>query len=377
MPDYTSTAPARLATRLAFFASGFAMASCAPLFPFIKANVNADEGQFGIVLLCLGLGSLIAMPVTGAIAARFGARLMILLGGFGLVVFLPLLTLAGSQFLLGAALFGFGASLGTIDVAMNVHGADIEKREDRSLMSGFHAQFSIGGFFGAALMTVILSTGASFVSAAIIGAVVTLIAMTFSRSRLLATRSGDPEPFSFPHGIVLLLATLAAVSFLVEGAILDWGALLLIERDLTTTQNAGVGYILFSIAMIVARLSGDKCVAALGQFWVLVLGGLSAMIGVVLVLTSSWPFVALIGFMLVGLGAANLVPIVFSAAGRQNIMPAGLAVASVTTTGYAGILIGPALIGFTADATGLPMAFGVLAILLIIFPLTARIVARI
>ncbi|MEP1538292.1 MAG: MFS transporter [Paracoccaceae bacterium] len=377
MTDYASTAPARLATRLAFFAAGFAMACCAPLFPFIKANVGADEGQFGLLLLCLGIGSIVAMPITGIVSARHGARPMVLLGGFGLVAVLPILAMSATPVMLGASLFFFGASLGTIDVAMNVHGAEIEGQEQRPLMSNFHAQFSIGGFFGAGLMTLLLSAGLPFAIAAFIGAAVALCALLMARPRLLGVSGAAPEPFAFPRGIVLLLAALAGVTFLVEGAILDWGALLLVNRDLVQLENAGVGYILFSVAMVVARLTGDRTVAALGQYRVLVYGGIATMVGVAVVLVSPWPLIALSGFILIGLGAANLVPIVFSAAGRQSVMPAGLAVASVTTTGYAGILIGPALVGFTADATTLPTAFWVLAILMAIVPLTARYVTRV
>lgn len=376
MTDFSPTAPARLATRLAFFAAGFSMACCAPLFPFIKANVGADEGQFGLLLLCLGLGSIIAMPVTGIIAARSGAKPMVLLGGFGLVAFLPVLAIAGSPLALGATLFFFGASLGTIDVAMNVHGAEVEGQEKRPLMSNFHAQFSIGGFFGASLMTLLLSLKVSVMSAALIGAAVALAAMLLTRSRLLSVSGGEPEPFAFPRGIVLLLAVLAAVTFLIEGAVLDWGALLIIDRQLAAAQSAGIGYILFSVAMVIARLTGDYIVAKLGEFKVLVVGGLLTILGVAFVLISPWPTVALSGFALIGLGAANLVPIVFSAAGRQKIMPASLAVASVTTTGYAGILMGPALIGFAADATSLPAAFWLLALLMALVPLTARYVVR-
>lgn len=374
MTDYSSTAPARLATRLAFFVAGFSMACCAPLFPFIKARVGADESQFGILLLCLGLGSIIAMPVTGIIATRSGAKPMVLLGGFGLVVFLPVLAMAATPLALGAAIFLFGASLGTVDVAMNVHGIEVEGQEKRPLMSNFHAQFSLGGLFGAGLMTLLLSLNVSVMNSALIGAAVALCGMLLAGPRLLSVSSGTPEPFALPRGSVMLLAILAAITFLVEGAVLDWGALLIIERQLTDAQSAGVGYILFSVAMVIARLTGDRIVAALGEFWVLVLGGLLTILGLATVLVSAWPLVALAGFVLIGLGAANLVPIVFSAAGRQKVMPAGLAVASVTTTGYVGILVGPALVGFAAGATSLPTAFWLLALFMAIVPLTARIV---
>ncbi|MCL4105181.1 UNVERIFIED_CONTAM: hypothetical protein GTU68_018888 [Idotea baltica] len=352
------------------------MACCAPLFPFIKANVGADEGQFGLLLLCLGLGSIIAMPVTGIIAARRGARPMILLGGFGLVALLPVLAIVSTPLALGVAIFLFGASLGTIDVAMNVHGAEIEGQEQRPLMSNFHAQFSIGGFFGAGLMTLLLSLGISVMFASLCGAAVALLAMLLARTRLLSVSGGEPEPFALPRGIVLLLAILAGITFLVEGAVLDWGALLIIDRQLAAPESAGLGYILFSVAMVIARLTGDRIVAKLGEFRVLVFGGIVTILGIAIVLVSAAPVIAFAGFVFIGLGAANLVPIVFSAAGRQTLMPASLAVASVTTTGYAGILMGPALIGLTADATSLPTAFWLLALLMAVIPLTARIVVR-
>ena len=376
MGRFPSTAPARLATRLAFFTAGFSMACCAPLFPFIKANVGADERQFGVLLLCFGLGSIIAMPVTGLVAARRGPRSMVLLGGFGLIVFLPALAIAETPFILGTALFLFGASLGTIDVAMNIHGVEVESQEKRSLMSSFHAQFSIGGLFGAGLMTLLLSMGVSIIVAAFIGASVVLMAMLLTIRRLLFVSVAEQHLFVFPRGIVLLLALLAAIMFLVEGAVLDWGALLVIDRQLAAPQSAGVGYILFSAAMVIARLTGDRIISVFGEFWVLIAGGIVTILGISLIVLSSFQLVALFGFVLIGLGAANLVPIFFSAAGRQKVMPASLAIASVTTTGYAGVLVGPAMIGFAADITSLSIAFWLLALLIAFVPLTAYLVAK-
>ena len=376
MATFSTTAPARLATRLTFFTAGFAMACCAPLFPFIKDNVGADEPQFGLLLLCFGLGSIIAMPLTGFVAARHGPRSMVLLGGFGLVIFLPTLTIAETPFILGSFLFLFGASLGTIDVAMNIHGVAIEAAEKRSLMSNFHAQFSIGGLFGAGLMTLLLSAGAPLVVTAAIGATLALLAMLLTIPRLLHVKVADQSTFVFPHGIVLLLGLLAAIAFLVEGAVLDWGALLVIERQLTAPQSAGVGYILFSAAMVIARLTGDLIVAALGELWVLILGGIVTILGIATVLLATLPLVALVGFVLIGLGSANLVPIFFSVAGRQTVMPTSLAIASVTTIAYSGVLVGPAMIGFAADLTSLPMAFWLLTLLIACVPFTAFVVTK-
>ena len=375
VPHLASTARARLATRLAFFASGFAAASWAPLIPFAKTRVGADEATLGLLLLCLGLGSVVAMPVTGWVAARRGARPMILLGGITMGVVLPALMLADSVGLLAVALVLFGAGLGTLDVSMNVHGAEIEAREGRPLMSGFHAQFSIGGFSGAAAMTGLLVLGLGAASAALAGGLLTLGVIALAAPRLLRARGGDPEPFALPRGIVILLAVLAGVLFLVEGAILDWGALLIIDRGLADTRGGGVGYILFSVAMVIGRLTGDRVVAALGGFRILFAGGLVTIAGLATILIAG-PGIAMFGFVLVGLGAANMVPVLFSAAGRQTVMPAGLAIAAVTTTGYAGVLLGPALVGLAAQQTSLPSAFWLLVLLLLLVPLSARRVAR-
>lgn len=352
------------------------MACCAPLFPFFKENVSVNNAQFGVLLLCLGLGSIIAMPITGVMAARRGARPLILIGGFGLVLLLPLLSLAESPWALGAGLFVFGASLGTIDVAMNVHGAEVEGLEKRPLMSNFHAHWSIGGFFGAGLVTVLLSFSTPVAVCAVLGGAVAFVTLFIARPKFLGIAGKEPEPFVMPRGVVLLLALLAAITFLVEGAVLDWGALLIIERQLALAENAGVGYILFSVAMLVARLIGDRIVTKIGPLATLVSGGLMTIVGLATLLTAPVGFAALLGFVLIGFGAANLVPILFSAAGSQSVMPPGIAIAAVTTTGYAGILLGPAIIGFVSEATSLITAFWLLAVLILIVPITAWRVVR-
>ncbi|MCO4838282.1 MAG: MFS transporter [Oceanospirillaceae bacterium] len=376
MSPFSSTAQARFATRVSFFTAGFVMACCAPFFPFIKLGVGADEGQFGLLLLCFGLGSIVSMPIVGVISARHGAKSMVLLGGFGLIIFLPALVLAQTPLILAITLFVFGASLGAMDVAMNVHGVQVEAQEKRSLMSSFHAQFSIGALCGAGLMTLLLSLKVALIIAALTGAAVALVAMILASSRLLNTSAKEPTPLVLPQGIVLLLGFLAAIAFLVEGAVLDWGALLIIDRQIAAPENAGLGYLLFSIAMVIARLTGDSVIGALGEFWVLILSGIISMLGIATVLLTTHTLVALAGFVLIGLGSAIIVPILFSAAGRQKVMPASLAIAAVTTTGYAGVLIGPAMIGFTADLTSISTAFWLLIGLVALIPVTAYLVVE-
>ena len=370
--DFPDTFRARLATRLAFFAAGFAMGCCAPFFPFIKENVSADKSEFGLLLLCLGIGAIIAMPITGIVSARRGSKPMILLGGFFMALLIPILVVVETQSILAIIIFLLGASLGTLDVAMNVHAVEVEKIEKRSLMSNFHAQFSIGGLIGAGLMTVFLFFGFSILISSFISASITFTAMTLTVNRLLNVSTVEKTKFMLPKGVVILLAIFAAIIFLIEGAVVDWGALLIIDRELTTPKSAGIGYILFSVAMVVARLLGDKIVKAIGEFKVLIFGVIITVLGILIIVLSNITIIALSGFMFIGLGVANLVPIFFSAAGRQSVMPPAIAIASVTTTGYAGILLGPVIIGYVAEVTSLSIGFSILIPLIVLIVIFSR-----
>ena len=369
-------AETRLATRLSFLAAGFVMACWAPLVPFAKARVGVDDAQLGLLLLCLGIGSIIAMPLTGWLSARFGSKPMILCGGVGAALMLPLLATTGSAWGLAATLLGFGASLGTIDVAMNIHAVEVEQAGERPMMSGFHALFSIGGFAGSGGMTLLLSTGAAPLTGALCAAAMTVAALGLAWPRLLVARGGKPIPLVAPRGVVLLLAGLAAATFLVEGALLDWSALLIVGAQLASVAQGGVGYMVFSIAMTIGRLTGDRIVARAGNANVLAGGGLLAVAGFALLLTAPTAAVAMLGFLLIGFGASNIVPVLFSLTGRQTVMPAALAVAALTTTGYAGILAGPAVIGFVSEAIGLKASFWLLAALMALVPIFARRAAK-
>lgn len=368
----------RLATRLSFLVAGFGIACWAPLVPFAKARLAVDDGILGILLLCLGIGSVAAMLLTGVLSARYGSKPIIIAGGLGLAGLLPSLAVAGTPLTLGLSLLAFGAALGSIDVAMNIHAVEVERAAGRPLMSGFHALFSIGGFAGSAAMTTLLSLHIDAFASCLICSGLMLIAMILAWPRLLRTAQAQQHGplVVMPRGIVLLLAALAAVTFLVEGAMLDWGALLVVGAGLVTEAQGGLGYMLFSIAMTAGRLGGDAVVARSGDRATLVLGSLLAIAGFAVLLLASHAMVAMAGFGLIGLGASNLVPILFRRAGAQDAMPVGLAVAAVTTAGYAGVLLGPAGVGLIAKAAGLPVAFVMLAALLGLVTLSAGIVTR-
>jgi len=368
--------PARLATRLAFLVAGFGVSCWAPLVPFAKMRLAIDEQMLGVLLLCLGIGSVIAMLFTGILSTRFGTRPVIVVSGVALASLLPTLVISSSAVTMGLSLFCFGAALGALEVAMNVHAVEVERDAGRPLMSGFHALYSVGGFAGATFITTLLSLDIGTLVSVLIAACLMLRAIFVSWPRLLRTRASEEAPhFGVPRGVVAIIAALAAIMFLAEGALLDWGALLITTRNLMDLEHGGTGYMMFAIAMTAGRFSGDALIARIGDRSALLWGGVVAITGFVTLLLATFAGIALTGFVLIGLGAANIVPVLFRRAGSQTVMPAGLAVAIMSTAGYAGILLGPAVIGFVAKQIGLTNAFWMLPVMVCLVPLCARMVS--
>lgn len=354
------------------------MAAWAPLVPFAKTRLNLDDGSLGLLLLCIGAGSMLAMPLTGFLTGKFGCRQVILLAGLLLCIDLPLLAMMDSTTSMALALLLFGASLGMIDVAMNIQAVIVERASGHAMMSGFHGFFSIGGIAGAGGVSALMWLGLSPLVATLVTIFAIVLLLGVSANNLLrdsGAEEGGPM-FVLPRGWVMFIGTLCFIMFLAEGSMLDWSALFLTTLHHVEHSQAGLGYALFSITMTLGRLNGDRLINALGRYKVLLAGSLCAALGLALAVLCNDAMLAMAGFMLVGLGASNVVPILFSAAGNQRDMPANLAIASVTTVGYAGILAGPALIGLIAQLSSLTIAFGCVAMLLLLVAASARAVTR-
>ncbi|WP_428393812.1 MFS transporter [Lichenicoccus sp.] len=365
--------PEQRATRVVFFITGFGYSAWAALVPFAKAHTGVSEGGLGLLLLCLGLGSIVTMPLSGALTARFGCRAVMLVAALVVAATLPMLSLLASLPLLVMALILFGAGLGAMDVAMNIQAIIVERASGRAMMSGFHGLFSLGGIAGAGGMAALLSAGATPPQASLCVSLGILLALALAAAKLLPFGSpADGPAFAIPHGIVLLIGALCFVLFLAEGAVLDWSGVFLTNVRHVPTSYAGLGYAAFATTMTVGRLAGDRIVERLEPRRVVMLGSLLAAAGFVIASwIPSWEM-ALLGYGLVGAGCANIVPVLFSAVGRQSAMPEKLAVPAITSLGYAGMLAGPAGIGFVAHWTSLPAAFAILAALLIAVSLSAR-----
>lgn len=361
----------QMATRAAFFIPGFAIACWAPLVPFAKARAGLDDAMLGVLLLCLGLGSLLSMPLAGMLAARHGCRPVMLVTVLMMVMTLPLLAVAATPLGIGIVLLVFGAGIGAMDCVMNIQAVVVERESGRAMMSGFHAFYSIGALSGAALVTLLLSNGAgALLATGVVAAGV--VALTVSSSRWWRSERAQQggAGVALPRGVVIVIGAVCFISFLAEGSMLDWSAVFLHEVRGVKLAHAGWGFVAFNIAMTATRLFGDRLVNRLGPSAAVLVGGLLACAGFMLATLVPGFSVALLGYALVGIGCANIVPVMFSLAGRQTRMPESVAIPAVTTMGYAGVLLGPAAIGFIAQQWSLQAAFLMAAAALAIVAVT-------
>jgi predicted MFS family arabinose efflux permease len=252
-----------------------------------------------------------------------------------------------------------------MDVTMNIQAIIVERASGRPMMSGFHGFFSLGSIAGAAGVTVLLSIGTSPLTATIVVVAGFAVALAAAGPHLLPYGGNRDGPaFAIPRGVVWFIGALCFVLFLTEGAVLDWSAVFLTSARGVDPSYAGVGYAAFALTMTIGRLTGDRIVQRFGSTTIIISGGLCAAVGFAIVTTVPLWSVSVLGFALIGAGCSNVVPVLFTSIGRQTTMPENVAVPAMTALGYAGILAGPAAIGFVAQATSLSAAFLIVAVLL-------------
>jgi len=332
------------------------------------------------LLLFLGAGALTLMPATGWFISRTGTRKVILLSAFVIAATLPLLLVMNSPVPAGIMLFVFGAGIGSIDVAMNAHAVQVQHVSGKPMMSSFHGLFSVGGLFGALGIGLLIKAGLSPVAAAVcVSALLALIGLNqYGRlfnaetERAVIARFSETSAsenysrLSWLNGRVLFLGAMCFAVFLSEGAVLDWGAIFLRDHNGLDEALSGVGYAAFSIAMAFMRLTGDRIISKFSSRRVVIAGSLAAAAGFLLIVVTSWLPLSLLGFIFIGLGAANIVPVFFSEGGRIKNVASTTAIPAITTMGYAGQLAGPALLGLVADQWSLQIAFVATGLLLLI-----------
>ncbi len=376
-PSAMSGLKRRISTiRLFYFMAGIGISAWAIIVPFAKIRFRLDDGTLGLILMASGTGGVLVMPLAGPLLGRFGSRAVLLGSGIIFALTLPLLNLAPNVPLLVVLLFVFGAAFGVIDIAMNAQAVVTETQAGRLLMSGFHAMYSFGSLTVALATALLLKAGFGHAFCAALSGLAAAGILTQSRY-LLPPRHDLPAgpAFAMPGRDTLLLGACCFACFLTEGAITDWSTVFLRFTRHVPLSSATLGYAGFSIMMALARLSGDKAAERLGKPAVMRLGALIAASGLFLsVLVPSAPLDVL-GFAMVGIGAGNIAPLVFSAAARIPGMPANLSVPAVVSLGYIGFLLGPVLIGLISRYSSLGVALGLDGLMMLLLCLGGRAVA--
>ena len=355
------------AARAFFFIGGFGTATWAPLVPLLRERLMVGDDVLGMLLLCIGVGSLLTMPLSGALAMRLGCRRVVMTASILFAAILLLVSCVDALSLAVPIVLIFGAVMGCIDVVVNIVAVLVEKGIGRRIMSGMHAFWSLGGFAGAGLygVWVGLLGLTPFQSTAIAAGLILLLTAVFGR-HLIPYGGGGGALLALPRGIIVFVGMTAFIAFLSEGAVMDWGGVYLTTVRGMDLALAGTGYSVFSAAMLTMRFLGDRVVQRIGALPVAVGGALLAFGGILLVMLAPADVLLYVGFFAIGIGSANIVPVFFSLMGRQDVMPVSAAVSAVSTMGYLGILAGPAAIGFVSSLTTLQTAFAMLAALSIL-----------
>ncbi|MEU0944402.1 MFS transporter [Streptomyces canus] len=369
VPDNSLTR-LRIALTVFFALDGFVFAGWVVRIPAIKEQTGASASALGLALLGVSAGAVITMMLTGRLCRRYGTHRVTVVCAVLLSLSVALPPLTHSAPALGAVLLVFGAAYGSINVAFNSAAVDLVGVLRRPIMPSFHAAFSLGGMLGAGLGGLVaggLSPTWHLIGLTVIGLLVTAVAgRTLLRIEPPTPTQEKPEQRPAPHspggpaptpprtrGLVVTFGLIALCTAYGEGALADWSALHL-EHDLEATPGvAAVGYSCFALAMTIGRLTGTRLLERLGQTRTLVGGGTTAALGMLLGALAPSVWAALLGFMITGLGLANLFPVAVERAGRLA-GPDGVAIAS--TLGYGGMLLGPPAIGFMADWFSLPAA---------------------
>ncbi|MFB7475995.1 MFS transporter [Kitasatospora sp. NPDC056184] len=375
---------ARLALTAFFAVDGLLFAAWVVRIPDVRSQVHASHSALGLALLCVSAGAVVTMPVVGRLCLRYGPRPVTVASLAVLALAVPLPAHTHSVTALGGVLLLFGAGYGGANVAMNSAAVEIVAELGRPVMPSFHAGYSLGGLLGAGVGGLLAGplTAAEWLAlAGLAGLAVTaaagvaLLRSPAARPVSAASTPSTPSARTAPSSgrvLVLLLGLTALCTAYGEGAVADWTTLHLTDDVHAGARVAAAAYAAYALAMTTGRIGGTWLSLRLGQHRVMILGGLTAAAGMLLAALAPLVPLAVAGFVLVGLGLANIFPLAIARAGTVG-GPQGVALAS--TLGYAGMLIGPPVIGFLADATSLPLALTTVAaaaVVAAVLPLAAR-----
>lgn len=350
---------ARLADTLVFGILGALFATWAVRIPAVSSSLGLSSGDIALALASLACGSLVGLPLSGALVSRYGSRQIIRIGVCTYCLALPLAGFSSSFVELVATISLFGLGKGLIDVAANTQGVRIETAYPGQIMGGFHALFSGGGLVGAGIGAVAAAVDLSAQHHfSILGAALLVVGLAASNWLLpYDSDSSAGKTFALPSRKLAGFCAIGFSALFIEGVANDWSAVFLENSAGAAESVAALGFGAFSLMMMIGRFSADRAVDAFGSKRYIRLAGLTAAAGIAVTLVSR-PVISLVGFGLLGFGLAGIMPVAPSMAGNHDpSAPTEPAIAAVSTAGYGGFVIGPIAIGLLAERTTLRVAF--------------------
>lgn len=348
-----------------FFTAGITFASWASRIPDVKIKLHLNEAELGAILFALPAGALLSLPLSGWMVSKWGSRTVMLVAALLYPLVLAFLGASETIVMLTSFLFLFGFLGNTMNISVNTQAIAVEGLYGRSIMASFHGIWSLAGFSGAAVGTLMIAGGFDPLKHFIIVALVMIalaIIMKFGRMPKDAVLGNQPL-FVKPDQALLKLGLIAFCCMAAEGTMFDWSGIYFQKVVQAPKGLVTLGYSAFMGTMALGRFLGDGLVLRFGRKEILQVSGIIISTGLLIAVFFPTIVFATVGFLLVGLGVSSVVPILYSQAGKSTTMNAGMALASVSSIGFLGFFIGPPVIGFIAEAFGLQWSFGMIALL--------------
>jgi MFS family permease len=356
----------RVALGSMFFFMGLCFSTWAARIPDIQAKFDLSEGQLGTILLCLPIGSMLGLPIAGWSVHTYGSRTVILIGSFAYALTLPLIGLASTTWMIVPVLVVFGMLGNIMNISLNTQALGLEDQMGKSILASFHGLWSMAGFtgagLGAGLILLQFSPAGHFAVVTVISAVIIL----FSQKYIIKDQRDSDEEGGLvlkrPDDLLLRIGLIAFLGMMTEGCMFDWSGVYFKKIVQAQPELVALGYVCFMGAMASGRFITDKATNRFGRIPVLQLSGVFIFLGLVLSVALPSVYTAALGFLLVGLGVASIVPVSYGIAGRSKLYSPSVALALVSTISFFGFLLGPPLIGFVADLFDLKVSFALIAI---------------
>lgn len=370
MPDTHTALPSSRAqrraawsTRVQFMTLGIVAGAYGAHVPSVAERYGLDARALAGTMLCTTLGSLTMLVGAGPIIGRFGARQATRFGGLAFSVAIGTLLVMPSVWAVLPCMMLLGAGESLFDVAINAEGTMLEQLGGRAIMSGFHAMFSVGAMLGSAIIALLFRLRvAPTVQLGALALVIASLLLVAARGMLPAHPAEEGAHFAWPRGILLTIGFLILAGMMAEGVMYNWSVLYVRETLAAPAERAALAYVAFSAATAAMRFAGDAVRARIDERTVLIGGATVASVAMLGVLLLSSEYAAFVGFALVGAGLATVVPILYNATTRVPGVSRAAALASASSIGYVGFLLGPPLVGSIAHLASLSVAMGVLVL---------------